>query len=436
LLFLTKLTPLSHSQERTLKNCLNCNAEAQGKYCHVCGQENLEPAESLWHLITHFFNDITHFDGKFFSTLVLLLTRPGFLSAEYKMGRRNSYLNPVRMYIFSSFLFFLLFFTVLTPEGDSIELSDSDKSIEQVTSLDNQEYNQFVKEVKEGSDKDVARIALNIYPAAKNNQQDLLRYVDSMRTSSIATTPKMQLMRLTGLGNSEYNKLMGMALEMDSTEFANFSRSMYDDTVLSKTTFKYLADSIRAANRRLFTVRDTVFKDRATYDSLIKIGKLKDNWLKRKLQYREFEINEKYGNQQSDFLKQAFDLTKHYLPQMLFISLPIFAFVLFILYKRNRSFYFVSHGIYSIHLYITYFIVLLIMLLLGKMIEYAHLEWLIWIAIFLVFYLLWYEYKAMRHFYGQRRVKTIFKFAIAFLARLLILIIVMFLFGIISFLKV
>jgi hypothetical protein len=78
----------------------------------------------------------------------------------------------------------------------------------------------------------------------------------------------------------------------------------------------------------------------------------------------------------------------------------------------------------------------LLMLLLGKMIEYYHLEWLIWGIRFLLFYLLWYEYKAMRHFYGQRRVKTIFKFAIAFLARLLILIIVMFLFGIISFLKV
>jgi hypothetical protein len=197
-----------------------------------------------------------------------------------------------------------------------------------------------------------------------------------------------------------------------------------------------LADSIRAANRRLFTVRDTVFKDRATYDSLIKNGKLKDNWLKRKLQYREFEINEKYGNQQSDFMKQAVDLTKHYLPQMLFISLPIFAFVLFILYKRNRSFYFVSHGIYSIHLYITYFIALLLMLLLGKMIEYYHLEWLIWSIRFLLFYLLWYEYKAMRHFYGQARAKTIVKFILAFIARLLILIFLLIVFFGISFINV
>lgn len=436
LLFLTKLTPLSHLTERNYKNCLNCNAEVHGKYCHICGQENLEPTESLWHLITHFFNDITHFDGKFFSTLGLLLTRPGFLSAEYKMGRRNSYLNPVRMYIFTSFFFFLLFFTVLTPKENLIDLSDSIYSIEQVTSLENEEYKQFVKGVKEASDNDVARLALYVYPTAKYNRENLLKYIDSIRTASIASTPKMQLMRMSSLTNSEYNKLIDIAFEMDSIEFSNFSKSMYDDTVLSKTHFKYLADSTRAANRRQFTLRDTVYKDRFTYDSLIKIGKIKDNWFKRKLQYREFEINEKYGNKESDFMKNISEIGLHYLPQMLFISLPIFAFVLFMLYKKNRSFFFVSHGIYAVHLYITYFIVLLILLFCAKMMEVYHLGWLELVVNFLLFYLFWYEYKAMRHFYGQRRAKTIFNFMLAFIGRLIILFILIIILAAISFFNV
>lgn len=436
LLFLTKLTPLSHLTERNYKNCLNCNAEVHGKYCHICGQENLEPTESLWHLITHFFNDITHFDGKFFSTLGLLLTRPGFLSAEYKMGRRQNYLNPVRMYIFSSFFFFLLFFTILTPKKDLIDLSDSIYSIEQVTSLDNEEYKQFVKGVKEGSDNDVARLAQYVYPRAKNNRENLLKYVDSVRTVSIATTPMVQLMRISSLTNSEYNKLIGIAFEMDSTEFSNFSKSMYDDKALNKLEFKHLADSTRAANRRQFTFRDTVYKDRLTYDSLIKIGKIKDNWFKRKLQYREFEINEKYGNKESDFMKNLSEIGLHYLPQMLFISLPLFAFVLFLLYKRNRSFYFVSHGIYSIHLYITYFIVLLLMLLCNKLMELYYLYWLESIVNFLLFYLFWYEYKGMRHFYGQRRAKTIVKFMFAFIGRLIILFLLIIILAAISFINV
>jgi hypothetical protein len=112
LLFLAKLSAVSHLDERKQKNCLNCNAQVQGKYCHICGQENIEPEENVWHLVTHFFNDITHFDGKFFSTLKLLILKPGFLPAEYKMGRRASYLNPIRMYLFTSFVFFLVFFSL------------------------------------------------------------------------------------------------------------------------------------------------------------------------------------------------------------------------------------------------------------------------------------------------------------------------------------
>ncbi|MBP0577674.1 DUF3667 domain-containing protein, partial [Campylobacter jejuni] len=75
------------------------------------GQENIEPKESFWHLTTHFIYDITHFDGKFFSTLKYLLFRPGFLSKEYLKGRRAGYLHPVKMYVFTSALFFLIFFS-------------------------------------------------------------------------------------------------------------------------------------------------------------------------------------------------------------------------------------------------------------------------------------------------------------------------------------
>jgi hypothetical protein len=70
----------------------------------------------VWHLVQHFFNDITHFDGKFFSTVKLLLRKPGFLSAEYIAGRRMSYLNPIRMYVFTSAFFFIILFSLKKPE--------------------------------------------------------------------------------------------------------------------------------------------------------------------------------------------------------------------------------------------------------------------------------------------------------------------------------
>jgi hypothetical protein len=107
---------MSHRPERKEKNCLNCGATVYGKYCHVCGQENTEPKETFLGMLTHFVYDITHFDGKFFTTLKDLLFRPGFLSAEYIKGKRVSYLHPIRMYVFTSAVFFLVFFSLRNPK--------------------------------------------------------------------------------------------------------------------------------------------------------------------------------------------------------------------------------------------------------------------------------------------------------------------------------
>ena len=100
---------MSHLHERKEKICLNCKSVIYGRFCHVCGQENIEPKETFWGLLTHFVYDVTHFDGKFFDTTKYLLFRPGFLALEYLRGRRASYLNPIRMYVFTSAFFFIIF---------------------------------------------------------------------------------------------------------------------------------------------------------------------------------------------------------------------------------------------------------------------------------------------------------------------------------------
>jgi hypothetical protein len=110
---------LSHLPQRIERDCLNCGTYVVGRYCHGCGQENIEPKESLWHLGVHLFGDITHFDGKFFASLKDLILKPGFLSKEYMLGKRASYLNPIRMYLFTSFVFFLVFFSIFKVDENS-----------------------------------------------------------------------------------------------------------------------------------------------------------------------------------------------------------------------------------------------------------------------------------------------------------------------------
>ncbi|HTB26485.1 MAG TPA: DUF3667 domain-containing protein [Puia sp.] len=93
---------------RSEKNCLNCGHYVEERYCTHCGQENVEVKESFRHLIGHFFSDLTHYDSKFFTSLKDLLFKPGYLTNEYLAGRRANYLHPIRMYVFVSFLYFLV----------------------------------------------------------------------------------------------------------------------------------------------------------------------------------------------------------------------------------------------------------------------------------------------------------------------------------------
>ncbi len=138
---------MSHHPQRKEKNCLNCGTTVIGKYCHVCGQENIEPKESVWHLISHFFSDITHFDGKFFTSLKDLVLRPGFLSKEYMKGRRVTYLNPVRMYMFTSFIFFLVFFTFFKVDESVVNVAYKNTNVDK---LDSAQLLEASKELNNG----------------------------------------------------------------------------------------------------------------------------------------------------------------------------------------------------------------------------------------------------------------------------------------------
>ena len=174
-LFLTKL-PVSHSKERKEKNCLNCHIEIQGRYCSICGQENTEPQESVWDLFMHFFNDITHFDGKFFSSVKYLFTKPGFLSAEYLKGRRASYLNPVRMYIFTSAIFFFLYFSFFS-SNVTFDNSGNTKTL-RIDSLKNKSLISVLDSVKIGeynSSKKSGIIKEGILKRFFNNKRSSLK---------------------------------------------------------------------------------------------------------------------------------------------------------------------------------------------------------------------------------------------------------------------
>jgi Protein of unknown function (DUF3667) len=99
---------MGHHKLREDKTCLNCNYVVENKYCPNCGQENTETSQSFHYLFTHFIEDLTHYDGSFWKTIKKLLFQPAALTIEYLSGKRKQSVPPVKLYIFISFVTFLL----------------------------------------------------------------------------------------------------------------------------------------------------------------------------------------------------------------------------------------------------------------------------------------------------------------------------------------
>lgn len=91
------------------ERCLNCGAELSGEYCNQCGQKKVHRHDfSIRHFFGHLLHEFTHLDSnKILKTLYALVFRPGLLTAEYLAGRKGSYINPIRIYLTFSALYFL-----------------------------------------------------------------------------------------------------------------------------------------------------------------------------------------------------------------------------------------------------------------------------------------------------------------------------------------
>ena len=293
---------MSHLIERSAKDCLNCGTEVAGRFCQQCGQENVEVKESFFQLLRHFVEDLTHFDGKLWKTVKLLLFKPGSLTKLYVEGKRASYIHPIRMYIFVSAVFFLFMFTgeaPVKPEGSGSKAN---------TSKD------FASGIQEGLELD---------------------------------------------------------LDNDSVEF--------------KTIAAY-----NAAQQKLPSSK-------------------KDNWLDAVIKKKGIELNEKYGGDNLKIGKALIEKFENYFSRMLYISLPIFAFFIWVLYRRNKNHFFVDHIIFSIHIYCAFYIILFITQIVSIVNDFFSDQLSGIIAFIVPLSLVFYLYKSLKNHFNQSRKKTLLK---------------------------
>src|SRR5882724_11527997 len=89
-----------------LTHCENCGAELQGHWCAQCGQPAIEYRRSFRYVVADLLNEFLNWDSKFFTTIALLILKPWRLTNEFLAGKRVRYVNPLRLYLLASILFF------------------------------------------------------------------------------------------------------------------------------------------------------------------------------------------------------------------------------------------------------------------------------------------------------------------------------------------
>ena len=102
-------------QQRAGDKCRNCGSVIESRYCSDCGQLAQNFHRPIWHLVTEVCGDFLSLDGRVMQTLPSLMIRPGRVTKEYLGGQRQKFVPPFRLYLLTSFVFFLLLFAF----GDS-----------------------------------------------------------------------------------------------------------------------------------------------------------------------------------------------------------------------------------------------------------------------------------------------------------------------------
>ncbi len=229
--------------------CLNCGTPLQGIFCHQCGQKDIPQRQTLVELWTNFISSFWSYEGKFFRTTKYLITKPGFLALEYCAGKRESYYHPARMYVFISFVFFLVFFSI--PDDNP---EDQDQDEVEITQQDE-------KDITENSKKGVQPLALE-------------------KNDSLVTSPGDSIQKQSTNHAEESAPTMRTTTKFNFDEVAQYKTVEYYDSIqMAKPASERDNWFVRLVSKRVIIVRNKYGEDSKKMSEEF-VSAFKDNFSK------------------------------------------------------------------------------------------------------------------------------------------------------------
>ncbi len=380
-----------------LTNCENCGAALKGEYCAQCGQHAIDYRRSLLRVLVDAADSFLNWDTKFLTSIGVLLTRPSRLTNDFNAGRRVRYIHPLRLYLLASIAFFLIVKLINLDSGTSFNFDAGDR--EQIddalaklaapesalTPEERAKVDAARAKLAEGTDaltpKERAQMesALGtlIAVSVKQNfrEKDHLKLESALdRLPKPALTPATVIPEDAGAPAVEVTATPPAAPSPTPTHGPNISFS--DDPNRPKTPFQ--------------------------------------NWL-------ETRIKDKVGEDGTKG-KLFLNTLRSNIPTMMLCCIPLFAFILKILYIRQRRYY-VEHLVYALHIHSFVYVgvVIITLLAMGAARSLPALQgWMIGLLCVVLFVQV---FLSIRRVYGQGWFFTTLKFLLGGIGYLVILLI-------------
>lgn len=438
---------------RKSNNCLNCGRELEDfNYCPDCGQINTHKQVSLRQILKDLLGDYFTFDSKFIRSFVPLIKQPGRLTTEYIVGRRVTYILPMRLFVFTTALFFfMLALTSTNSDSDGFQ-SEKIKNPTDTLSAIFDKYKNSIPEETSALIIDDLTTRYDVYTTTRSFSSKQLRLIEEIKKYNLNCSEEEEqyfVLKLLSDYRLRNKKFDSFTFEIDDEdEIGEDSLA----TKIKKETFKKINNNLNNISDQI----DIKNKDELeNYDSLkIFIKKYAPKDLNRENRfynfiasnykiekrnkrsrngYRNFRL---FGSDTSNsaFVKkietQAEKLSNagsfgtkvftmqfmNQMPKLVFCMVPILALLLKLFYVRSKIFY-INHLIFSLHLHSVMLIVLLFPLLFGYLNLGALVVSLTSVIIAIGFYI--YAFKALKRVYQQKGVKTFLKINFAILIYLI-----------------
>ncbi|MDY7397018.1 DUF3667 domain-containing protein [Aureibaculum sp. 2210JD6-5] len=370
---------------------------------------------SIKQFLSEFFIDFFSFDSRFFKTFTPLIFKPGKISKEYINGKRMQYVNPFKLYLNVTIVFFLLqglFSTIdeynitdkLSIDNDEIK---SDTTFVANTSTDSTSTETLKQKLTLRMDS-----IFNTTNFLENFKNDSIskKEKDSVYNEFMATNIDFIVKIINNDDTGGWGKYGNITTLKDYT--VNYSEKKlkaenidYDTPSGNQISFnvedlKSLLGEEMGGKINAFIDYDKKHKNATATQAMTDLNYKKTRW---NAFYFKTAQNINKAKEDDEFLKSWGKSIVSKISIALFVLLPVFTLFLSLLYIR-RKWNYTEHLVLVFNVQTVFFLLLIFFNIFDRTLD-TDAGILIFIPLFL-FYL----YKALQNFYEQHWFKTLVKF--------------------------